>query len=117
MTSHDARSAAHEASPDPLDRLLDRWAHIVAEIESGYSLTFDDYLNDLDLRHGLRALPDDDARRDVLRELDTRFKAHSYPSGTCVWGDENADAEGWDRERDWYYWRLPTHPGPAFPEG
>ncbi|MBX9856313.1 MAG: hypothetical protein K2Y26_12380 [Gemmatimonadaceae bacterium] len=116
MMPTDGRDSSREAAPDPLDRRLDRWAHVVAEIESGYSLTFDDYLNDLDLRHGLRALPADDARQAALRELDARFKAHTYPSGSCVWGDDNAEAEGWDRERDWYYWRLPTHPGPAFPD-
>lgn len=116
MMQHYGRDTSREAAPDPLDRRLDRWAHVVAEIESGYSLTFDDYLNDLDLRHGLRALPADDARQAALRELDARFKAHTYPSGSCVWGDDNAEAEGWDRERDWYYWRLPTHPGPAFPD-
>lgn len=116
MMPTDGRDSSREAAPDPLDRRLDRWAHVVAEIESGYSLTFDDYLNDLDLRHGLRALPADDARQVALRELDARFKAHTYPSGSCVWGDDNAEAEGWDRERDWYYWRLPTHPGPAFPD-
>lgn len=116
MMPTDGRDSSREAAPDPLDRRLDRWAHVVAEIESGYSLTFHDYLNDLDLRHGLRALPADDARQAALSELDARFKAHTYPSGSCVWGDDNAEAEGWDRERDWYYWRLPTHPGPAFPD-
>jgi len=112
MTPPDTR----DPMTDPIDRKLDRWAHVVAEIESGYALTFDDYLNDLDLRHSLHTLPDDDPRQAPLRALDARFKAHSYPSGRCVWGDENAEAEGWDRERHWYYWRLPTRPGPAFPD-
>ncbi|MBL0940578.1 MAG: hypothetical protein IBJ03_16905 [Gemmatimonadaceae bacterium] len=101
---------------DPWEHGLERWSRIVEEIESGYALTYDDYLNDLDLRHALNGLPEQDPRHATLVGLDARFKAQTFPSGSCAWGDENAAAEGWEREREWYYWRLPTHPGPAFHE-
>lgn len=112
MTPH---TGAHEVR-DPWEHGLERWARIVEEVERGYALTYDDFLNDLDLRHALSGLPRHDARRTQLSSLDERFRAHTFPSGACAWGDENAAAEGWDREREWYYWRLPTHPGPAFHE-
>jgi hypothetical protein len=98
---------------DPTDRLA-LWARTVDEVERGYALTYDDYLNDLDVRHALRAIGPDHPHFDRLAALDERFRAVSFPSGTCVWGEENALAEAWDREAHWYYWRLPTHPGPAF---
>jgi hypothetical protein len=34
-----------------LPMLVERWGQVVEEIERGYTLTFDDYLNDVDLRH------------------------------------------------------------------
>jgi hypothetical protein len=98
---------------DVMERLA-QWARTVDEVERGYALTFDDYLNDLDVRHALRVIDDTHAQYGVLATLDARFRAASFPSGSCVWGEDNAEAEGWDRERHWYYWRLPTHPGPAF---
>lgn len=93
---------------------LEQWARTVADVERGYPLTLDDYLNDLDVRHALRHVDASSPEADLLVALDDRFRAATYPSGECVWGEENAAAEAWDRERHWYYWRLPRHPGPAF---
>lgn len=93
---------------------LERWSRTVAEVEQGYALTFDDYLNDLDLRHALRDIVVGHPLHEALAVIDARFLQATFPSGSCVWGEENAEAEAWDRDREWYYWRLPTHPGPAF---
>ncbi len=93
---------------------LEQWARTVSDVEAGYPLTFDDYLNDLDVRHALRHVATDAAEGQHLSALDDRFRAATYPSGACVWGEETAAAEAWDREHHWYYWRLPRHPGPAF---
>lgn len=94
------------------DELIANWTRAVTEIERGYPLTFDDYLNDLDGRHELTSHPPSAE----LAALDERFLSASYPAGGCVWGPDNAAAEHWDRETHWYYWRLPKGPGEAFGE-
>jgi hypothetical protein len=99
---------AHQSPAD----LLALWARTVEDVERGYPLTYDDYLNDLDVRHALAA----HAPTPELAAFDARFLSHTYPSGECVWGEENAAAEAWDREKHWYYWRLPRHAGMSFDE-
>ncbi|MEO7360795.1 MAG: hypothetical protein ABI120_10720 [Gemmatimonadaceae bacterium] len=37
----------------PLSTIAAQWAKIAAEIERGCTLPFDDYLNDVDLRHSI----------------------------------------------------------------
>ena len=96
------------------EQLLEQWARTVDDVEHGYALTYEDYLNDLDVRRALDDAPLVHAARERLAALDARFLEVTFPSGECVWGVENEEAEGWDRVSHWYYWRLPTHPGPAF---
>jgi|APMI01.1.fsa_nt_gi hypothetical protein len=99
-------------SAAPPSALLEQWARTVQDVARGYALTFDDFLNDLDVRHALSAFPS----TPELDALDAQFRTHSYPAGGCVWGVENAAAENWDKDTHWYYWRLPRAPGPAFGE-
>jgi hypothetical protein len=96
------------------DARLAQWARTVEDVERGYPLTFDDYLNDLDLRRTLDEVELTREQMVTLAAADTRFQNASYPAGACVWGEENAAAEGWTAEAQWYYWRLPVHPGSAF---
>ena len=96
------------------DQLLEQWARTVDDVEHGYALTYEDYLNDLDVRRALDDALLSDAAHKPLASLDARFQAATFPSGECVWGVENEKAEGWSRVAHWYYWRLPVHPGPAF---
>ena len=76
-------------------------------MEHGYALTYEDYLNDLDIRRALTGAPLPHPTQDRLATLDARFQEATFPSGTCVWGVDNEQAEGWDRATHWYYWRLP----------
>jgi hypothetical protein len=101
---------------DDVAQRLEQWSRTVADTEHGYPLTYDDFLNDLDVRHQLGALAKDGEQLDALAALDARFREATYQAGDCVWGGENAAAEAWDRDQHWYYWRLPRHPGPAFGE-
>ena len=98
--------------PD-LDELLAEWSRTVTEVERGYNFTYDDYLNDVDVRHRLRLIAENDDAWSDLHELDSRFLEATVPSGECIWGDENAHLEGWQAERHWYYWRLHKAPGLA----
>ncbi len=88
---------------------LARWARTVGEIERGYRFTFDDYLNDLDLRRSLdeQSLTGEQSAR--LHHLDARFRRATHETGHCLWGEENAMTEGWSSETEWYYWRLPIN--------
>jgi hypothetical protein len=99
-----------------LAMLVERWDQIVAELERGYTLTFDDYLNDVDLRHliarTLRNVPPAarDAMaplRDALYDIDARFVANTEPTEECIWGESNAEDEGWSRDGEWWYYRQP----------
>ena len=97
--------------PIPLDTLVERWAQIATDVQQGYTLTFDDYLNDVDLRHGiakrLRVSAIDGLVAADLRTADDRFRAATTSSADCLWGAENARHESWTSEREWYYYRLP----------
>lgn len=96
------------------DQLLEQWARTVDDVAHGYALTYEDYLNDLDVRRALADAPFTHATQERLAALDARFQETTFLSGACVWGVENEQAERWDRATHWYYWRLHTHPGPAF---
>jgi len=96
--------------------LVERWTQVVDEVERGYSLTFDDYLNDVDLRQliarALRGVPPSvreqfSGLRDSLQELDARFIAATRPTQHCVWGDAIAEDEGWSADGEWWYYREP----------
>src|SRR5262245_9236159 len=79
-----------------LPALVERWGQVVEELEHGYSLTFDDYLNDVDLRQliarALRRVPPAvrdqfGELRDSLQALDARFLTATVQTEHCVWGD------------------------------
>jgi hypothetical protein len=47
-----------------------------------------------------------------IRETDRRFRLLTEPLDQCLWGDDVANDEGWEPEREWWYWRRPRNPGP-----
>lgn len=106
--------ASDSGGPRGLSELISQWERTVADVEGGYPLTFEDYLNDLDLRRTLGEALLKKSERTRLSAIDERFKRCTYLSGECLWGKTNALGEGWTPETHWYYWRLPTHPGAAF---
>ena len=105
------KSGHHASAQIPLRTLIERWAQIAMEVERGYTLTFDDFLNDLDLRHRIakrvRKLVADVSLITTLDAADDRFRASTLVSNDCLWGEENATDEGWTPEREWYYYRTP----------
>jgi hypothetical protein len=108
-------ASAHVTVPT-LPMLVERWGQVVAEIERGYTLTFDDYLNDMDLRHliarSIRNVPPGareqlEPLRDELKAIDVRFVANTEPTDECIWGQANAEDEGWSPDGEWWYYRQP----------
>lgn len=99
-----------------LPGLVEAWGDVVDSIVGVYELTLDDYLNDLDLRDLIAAAhdaADEQGRAEVAGDLvdaDTRFHQVTEPA-PCLWGEDIASEEGLDPEREWWYYRRPTHPG------
>ena len=100
-----------------LRELVERWLAIATEVEYGYQLTFDDYLNDLDVRRLIsEALQQIDSEHSgfgpgpialVLQQADELFLRSTIPTETNVWGAANELENGWNPEAQWYYYRLP----------
>lgn len=100
-----------------LREMVEKWSHIVEAVERGYALTFDDYLNDLDLRRNiderlweleLGEVRVDAVQRETLASADEKFRNATVASESNVWGEENAREEEWSAEEEWYYYRLPV---------
>lgn len=96
--------------------LIERWEEIVSQVERGYELTIDDYLNDVDLRDILEAvwpLASDEQRRPLRarRELaDNRYRAVTQDCPP-LWGEAVTEEMGFTREKEWWYFRRPRKPG------
>lgn len=109
-----ARGVADHVVEGGLEGLVTAWERVAEQIERGYDLTLDDYLNDLDTRQILEvvlaAMPEPDGPLlDRMRAADGRVRAATVPTRQCVWGD--GAAPGWSSRRNWWYFVVPAHPG------
>jgi len=100
-----------------LEGLVEGWERTAGEVQRGYSLGLDDYLNDLDGRQLIAELRDafPGAASPTLLEriaaADALIEQAVSPVDECLWGEELADREGWTAEDNWWYFRLPRNPG------
>jgi hypothetical protein len=94
--------------------LIESWEKVVQSVENGYSLTLDDYLNDLDARQlleeALEVAPmtermNFDAR---IAQADDLMKGLTRRASVCLWGDELAEEEGWNAKKNWWYYACPV---------
>ncbi|HEY7120739.1 MAG TPA: hypothetical protein VH475_29410 [Tepidisphaeraceae bacterium] len=98
--------------------LLDRWQQVVDKVSSGYDLTFDDYLNDMDLRQLIQdTLPHASSRglkqaTTRLYQLDESLRPHLRPTRACIWGPKPEMEYRWTPQRSWWYFAVPKHPKP-----
>lgn len=112
------RGASYSVIANGLRGLVDNWERVVAEVEAGYDRPLDDYLNDLDARqllaNALEIAPEEvrEAYLERIASADGRIRGATKPSARCLWGQIVADEEGWKPERNWWYFLLPTAPGP-----
>src|SRR2546426_1080174 len=101
-----------------LEGLVGEWERVVEQVEAGYDLGLDDYLNDLDGRQLVEEVlllappAERDAARERLGAADARMKGLVKSTGECLWGEAVADSEGWTAERNWGDFSLPRSPGP-----
>jgi hypothetical protein len=105
-----------------LDGLIEQWEYAVEDVEEGYPLGFDDYLDDMDSRQlleGSLAVAPAEQRRDALprvRAADERMKELLVTAPGCLWGADAAAEHGWTAEKNWWYFRVPREPGPELAE-
>lgn len=104
-----------------LEGLIDHWDSLVQAVEEGYDLTFDDYLNDMDLRDVLEgaleaATPEQrQAVEKRIASLDQRFNELTIECRP-IWGERAARENGHDPTEHWWYFRRPAQPAPDFEE-
>lgn len=96
-----------------LEGLVESWEKTVRQVEEGYSLTLDDYLNDLDGRQLIaealvvasdQQLASINAR---LGRADEKMRSLTEPTKVCLWGEEVAEEEGWTADENWWYFARP----------
>ena len=99
-----------------LEAQVSRWEKNVKYfVESDYPNRFYlyDYLKDMDGRRILNeclALFTKNGRVELLRRLeiaDNLLKGITRRTEMCIWGNENAEKYGYDRNIDWWYFRRP----------
>ncbi|QQS14277.1 MAG: hypothetical protein IPK81_08950 [Rhodospirillales bacterium] len=109
------------APPPDLDKLADRvgrWEKTVAALAGGYTLTLDDWLNDMDLRQLIAeqwpqfSAAERGALDDRLALADAQFRRATREAGKCLWGKRNARRDGWKPTRHWWYFRQPRNGDP-----
>ncbi len=107
------RQCADHVVEGGLEGLVAGWEAFVREVEAGYALDLDEYLNDLDQRQLIADAWPHTARgqRAVFRRriiaADERLRAATVPHGGCVWGPTVAKRYGLDPERHWWAFVRP----------
>lgn len=86
--------------------LVRRWQQTVRELEHGWDLELEDYLNDLDVRQELSLRKLTAAQQAKLAALDRRFEDATQAS-VCVYGPENERASGWTPATQPWFYRMP----------
>jgi hypothetical protein len=117
-----ARGCPEDVVAGGLDGLMAGWQRASEQVEAGYPLGLDDYLNDLDSRQLLEeamvlAPPAERAAASArLGEADGRLRRHVRLVGECLWGARVAASEGWTAAANWWYFAVPLRPGPVLRE-
>jgi hypothetical protein len=107
------RGCGERAIEGGLEGLVESWEKTVRQVEEGYSLTLDDYLNDLDARQLIAdtlVVASDKQRAAIdarLSRADQKMRSLTGPAKVCLWGDEVAQEEGWTAEENWWYFARP----------
>ncbi len=107
------RGAAAHVVAGGLAGLVAGWERFCGEVERGYALGLEDYLNDLDQRqliadawpHATRS--EQASLRQGLRAADAGFRAATVAREGCVWGPEVARRHGLTRTRAWWTYVVP----------
>ncbi len=112
----DERGLEGDLLENGLAGLVERWEAIVSEVERGYELTIDDYLNDVDLRDilaGAWELASDDEAQPLRARRDLADNRYRSVTQECppLWGEAVTEEMGFTPEKEWWYFRRPRRPG------
>lgn len=116
------RGCAEDVVAGGLEGLVAEWERTVRQVDDGYPLGLDDYLNDLDGRQLIEDALDvaSESQRLALEErvhrADERMRALVKMLGECLWGRRVAEVEGWTPDEQWWYFAVPASPGPLLRE-
>lgn len=116
------QGASYQVIANGLRGLVENWERIVSMVVEGYSLSLDDYLNEMDgrqlLENALGVAPGElrEAFIGRVRDADMRIRLALVPMGRCLWGRIVAEEEGWTEETNWWYFERPRAPGPKLAE-
>jgi hypothetical protein len=103
-----------------LEWLVGNWCRIAANVESEQHWVWEDWVNDLDTRNIIQNLlehvPESRGSLPEIEGADARFRNGTVESDRCLWGKENAEKYGWTPEKEWWYWRRPSHLLIAWPD-
>lgn len=116
------RGAADHVVSGGLPGLVESWERTASDVEAGYRLGLDDYLNDMDGRQLLEdawGAASDLERTRVrgrLEDADRRARAALVPTERCLWGADVARYHGWNAEQQWWYFMRPRAAGAALEE-
>ena len=115
------RGCAPSVVKGGLEGLLGYWDSLVQAVEEGYDLTFNDYVNDMELRdvvQGVLEVATLDERRKAeprLAALDRRFRDLTVECAPVI-GEKVARENGHDPLEHWWFFRRPKQPAPDFEE-
>lgn len=92
--------------------LLKQWAEIVKECEQGYTLTINDFLNDLATRDLIldiiKSQKEDQSFVEnvtsYIHHFDQNFKKLLIETDKCSWG--SANAKDFPKKKYWWYWGM-----------
>ena len=102
---------------DGLEGLVQAWERTARTVSVEYDGMWEEWLNEVDGREIIHEVahltegPDHSAFRMRIAKADELFKLATEMS-ECQWGAENEREHGWNRDRNWWYYRKPLRPGP-----
>jgi hypothetical protein len=112
------KGCAYQVVERGLPGLVESWEKVVQAVDEGYSLTLDDYLNDMDVRQlindaiNVASASELEKFEERLQQADDQMKSLTRRGQTCLWGDELAEEEGWTPKKNWWYYARPIKADP-----
>jgi hypothetical protein len=94
-----------------LEFLISFWQRIAEEYAATENYIYE-WLNYMDTRRligrGIDTLPENEQADIALKvkDLDAMLMEKTFEVNECIWGDDVASENGYDRVQHWYYYRM-----------
>ncbi|WP_298393179.1 hypothetical protein [Flavobacterium sp.] len=96
---------------DGLNYLIPKWKRFTDNYADNEDSIYE-WLNEIDARkiidEILFMLPNTESAKiiEVLKEIDTKFIEKTFEINECVWNDKVEKENKYDRQKNWYYYRV-----------